>query len=147
MMAALKAHGFTLEELGELPPQSWVDLYGAVMYDRYWQLATLMNALHPKHPQETQRRLLRAARASLARGTDERKPVWADPARFKALLGGVPGVQVREGHSEPPRGSEGVPGEGQDPEEGQREEGAQAERPVPPTGAEAPEAGSEGVGD
>jgi hypothetical protein len=88
--------------LAALPLSTWLELYGAVMAERYESLATLVGIIHPKSPPQAQRQLLRAARAAL-RGPAT--PIWQDPARFRAWLGAVPGVAV-EGAASPPEAAE-----------------------------------------
>ncbi|MDR7496847.1 MAG: hypothetical protein QN174_07810 [Armatimonadota bacterium] len=103
MVATLRGAGFSLEELGALPPRTWVELHGAVLAQRMEWFATLMAALHPKSPQRQQRQFLKASRAAMAL---QEQPIWQDPQRFKRALMGMAGVAVedrsRQGAPPPP---------------------------------------------
>lgn len=83
----------------------------------------MVSVAHPRKPQETQKRFIRAARAAMSQGEE---PVWADPRKLKKMLLGM-GV----GWSE----------------KGKRQEETQAGPGVPAEGAEAPaKAPEEAVG-
>lgn len=87
MTTALTSAGFRLEDLGELPPSSWLDLYAAVQSREYERLASMVAVVHPEKPAQVQAGFRRAARDVW--GSEETKPIWADPARFKQMLTGA----------------------------------------------------------
>lgn len=84
MVVELKRAGFSLDELGELPPSSWRDLYVACRSRYYAGLSELVAVAHPDKPQDVQGSFKRASESVW--GPPE-VPVWADPERFKAALG------------------------------------------------------------
>lgn len=91
-MLELRAAGFTLDELGELPLRSWIQLYGAARA-RYWDdKAVGVSVVHPQKPREAQKNFMKAARQAFGAGD---KPVWTDVKKMKAWLGRM-GVSIRE---------------------------------------------------
>lgn len=90
---SLRASGFTLDELGDLPLKSWIDLFGAVRAQYWDDKVAEITVAHPAKARDVQRRFVQASNASWGAG---RRPFWADVRRMKRWVSRLTGVAVRE---------------------------------------------------
>lgn len=84
MVVELRRAGFSLGELAELPPASWRELYAACRSRYYSGMSELVAVAHPDKPGSVQASFRKMADSLW--GSPE-VPIWADPERFRAMLG------------------------------------------------------------
>lgn len=93
MAVGLVKAGFSLDELGDLPLDSWVAFYRSAQAQELDRLAAQVSVIHSANAKRMRAQLLKTAREVRF----PKKPIVGDVRKLKAMLTGVPGVVIKEG--------------------------------------------------